>query len=153
MNTQQIDFNTFNWNQYRDDRYTCKHCNKPLLFYHDQYVCKMCGILYKQIELFGNPYKPPKWDRYVRFITTTLILEDAPENKENKSNEKFKLSIDEKINQIFTGRNLDKSIQTELWRMIGKISVAGYLKEKGFKYKYIDSDAAWRDLYIFKKVG
>lgn len=152
MQTQQIDFNTFNWNSQRDDRYTCKHCNKPLLFYHDQYVCNQCGTLYRQIESFGDPYKPPNWDRYVRFIQTTYVIEDIPAGAK-QSNNKSKISIDEKINQIFTERNLDKSIQTELWRMIGKVSVAGYLKEKGFKYKYIDSDAAWRDLYIFKKVG
>ena len=46
-------------------------------------------------------------------------------------------------------------MQTELWKKLNRNSIVSILKNKGYRYKYINREAneGWSNLYIYKRVS
>ena len=120
----------------RDSKFISKCCNEWLIYRGDKiYVCPECGLIYKEIMSW--------WDKY-----NTILVED----KENV--DKY-IPSDDKIIDEYVEKELTKELQTELWKKLNRNSIVSILKNKGYRYKYINREAneGWSNLYIYKRVS
>ena len=120
----------------RDNKFRSKCCAEWLIYVGNKlYVCPCCGLVYKEIMSW--------WDRY-----NTILVED----KENV--DKY-IPSDNEIIDEYVEKELTKELQTELWKKLNRNSIVSILKNKGYRYKYINREAneGWSNLYIYKRVS
>ena len=118
----------------RDNKFRSKCCAEWLIYVGNKlYVCPCCGLMYKEIICW--------WDKY-----NTILVED----KENV--DKYIPSDNEIINE-YIEKELTKEMQTELWKKLNRNSIVSILKNKGYRYKYINKEDTWSNLYIYKRIN
>ena len=118
----------------RDNKFRSKCCKEWLIYVGSKlYVCPCCGLVYKEIMSW--------WDRY-----STILIEDK------KGIDEYIPSDDEIINE-YIEKELTKKMQTELWKKLNRNSIVSILKIKGYRYKYINREDTWSNLYIYKRIN